>query len=166
MQVQELMAKPLATCNPDTNLAAAVEILWNRDCGILPIVDANGKVVGVITDRDICVALGTQNRLPSQVTAKEITSGRIYGCRPEDDVRKALALMAETRVRRLLVLDAQGHPQGIISMDDIVLHTETSHSRKNSGLSAAEVVSTLKVVFAPTHDRERTPESKRSFAVA
>ena len=55
-----------AYCGTDTNLGAAIEILWDRNCGILPVVDANQKVVGVVTDRDLCVALGTRNRLPGR----------------------------------------------------------------------------------------------------
>ena len=58
MLVKDLMSKPAATCRRETNLGAAVEILWQQNCGFLPVVDAEEKVVGVITDRDICIALG------------------------------------------------------------------------------------------------------------
>jgi CBS domain-containing protein len=155
------MTTPLATCKPETNLAAAVEILWNQDCGILPIVDSNEKVVGVITDRDICVALGTQNRLPSQITAGEIASGRVLSCKPEDDLRKALTTMAQARVRRLLVIDAAERAQGILSIDDVILNTETT-SAKRDGLAPADVVNALKSVCAG----QRRREPKRNIAAA
>jgi CBS domain-containing protein len=161
MRVNDVMTRPVAYCSPETNLAAAVEILWNRDCGILPIVDARERVVGVITDRDICVALGTQNRMPSQVSAREIASGKVFSCKPEEELRKALAMMAEAKVRRLLVVDSTGKPQGILSIDDVVLRAETA-GVKRDGLAPAELVSALKSVYA----RQLRPESHRSVTAA
>ncbi len=149
MKVADVMTKSPVYCSPETNLAAAVEILWNRDCGILPVVDSNQKLVGVATDRDMCVALGTRNRLPSEITIKDVASGKIVACKPEDDVRNALQTMAEARVRRLPVTDAEGKLQGVLSMDDIVLHTETKGVRRDSEISPEDVINTLKSVFTP-----------------
>jgi CBS domain-containing protein len=162
MRVNDVMTKSVASCGPDTKLAAAVEILWSRDCGLLPIVDADQRVLGVVTDRDICVALGTQDRVPSQVKVKEITSGRVVDCKPEEDLRKALTRMAEAKVRRLLVTDAEGRAQGILSIDDVILHTETVETKKNLELSPAEVVNSLKSVCAP----RRSPDKKWKLAIA
>jgi CBS domain-containing protein len=80
MKVTDVMAKPPAYCSPQTNLAAAVEILWRQNCGILPVVDSKEKVVGLVTDRDICVALGTRNRLPSDMTPKLCAFFRSESC--------------------------------------------------------------------------------------
>jgi CBS domain-containing protein len=149
MRVEDVMTRSPAYCSPETNLAAAAEILWNRNCGVLPIVDSSEKVVGVITDRDMCVALGTRNQLPSEVTAKEVASGRVLGCAPNDDLRSAMATMADARVRRLPVIDATGRLRGILSMDDLILHTETGGAKKASEPAAEDVVNTLKRVCAP-----------------
>jgi len=149
MRVTDVMAKPPAYCSPQTNLAAAVEILWRQNCGILPIVDSKEKVVGLITDRDICVALGTRNRLASDMTVSEVASGKVIACKPEDDLRGALATMAQAKVRRLPVIDAGGKLQGILSIDDVVLRTETGTLKKDSELSFEDIVSTLKSVYAP-----------------
>lgn len=149
MKVADLMTKPPAYCNPQTNLAAAAEILWNHNCGILPIVDSKEKVIGVVTDRDMCVALGTRNRLPSEVTVSEVASGKVIACTPDDDLRGALAKMAQARVRRLPVIDVSGKLQGILSMDDIVLRTEAGTLKRDSELSFEDVVGTLKSVYAP-----------------
>src|SRR5574340_880164 len=62
MKVADVMMGTPASCTETTNLAAAVEILWERNCGIVPVVNPDGKVTGVVTDRDICIALGTRNR--------------------------------------------------------------------------------------------------------
>ena len=76
MKVQDAMMRTPAYCSPETNLGSAVELLLDRDCGFLPIVDARQKLIGVVTDRDLCVALGTRNRLPGQITVGEVATGR------------------------------------------------------------------------------------------
>jgi len=149
MKVTDVMAKPPAYCSPQTNLAAAVEILWRQNCGILPIVDSMEKVVGVVTDRDICVALGTRNRLASDIAVSEVTSGKVIACKPEDDVRVALATMAQAKVRRLPVIDTAGKLQGILSIDDVVLCAETGTRKGDSELSFEDIANTLKILYTP-----------------
>lgn len=149
MKVQDVMMRTPATCSGETNLGAAVEILWNRNCGMLPIVDSQQKVVGVVTDRDLCVALGTRNRLPGDIRVSEVASGNIYSCRPEDDIHAALETMAKQKVRRLAVVNKTGALEGILSMDDVVLHAEAGGASRTTELSHAEVVDTLRQVYGP-----------------
>ncbi|HTT23339.1 MAG TPA: CBS domain-containing protein [Candidatus Sulfotelmatobacter sp.] len=162
MKVKDVMMRTAASCSGEMNLGAAVKILWDRNCGILPVVDAGQQVIGVITDRDICIALGTRNRLPGEITVGEVASSRLVACRPDDDIRLALASMAEAKVRRLPVLAADGKLEGILSMDDIVIHSETRGVKATSELSYDDVVETLKAVYRPY-----LPEViKRNAAVA
>jgi CBS domain-containing protein len=149
MKVKEVMMRTAASCSRETNLGTAVEILWDRNCGILPIVDAEQRVIEVVTDRDICIALGTRNRLPGDITVGEVASGRLFACGPEDEIRSALATMAQAKVRRLPVITADGKLEGILSMDDVVMHSEARSGRGPSGLSHDEVVETLKEVYRP-----------------
>ena len=74
MKIQNIMTTNVASCSPDTNLAAAAGLLWDYDCGSLPVVDRERKVVGVITDRDLCMAAATKNRLASEITVRETSS--------------------------------------------------------------------------------------------
>ena len=148
MKVVEVMTKEPAYCGPETNLAAAIEILWNRDCGVLPIVDSQGKVVGLVTDRDVCIALGTRNRMPSDMTVREVSTGRVVACKADDDLRTALATMAREQVHRLVVLDDAGRLQGILSIADVVLRAQAGNFGSQSILSFEEIVSTLKSVCA------------------
>ena len=145
MKVRDIMARTPASCNTDTNLGKAVEILWNRNCGILPVLNSDQKVVGVVTDRDICIALGTKNRLPGEITVGEVASGDVFACTPDDDIHTALATMAQGKVRRLPVIGPEGTLKGLLSVDDIVL---SSGSGKGE-VPYHEVVAILRSIYQP-----------------
>lgn len=149
MKVKDIMVRTPAYCASDTNLGAAVEILWNRNCGILPIVNEQEKVVGVVTDRDLCIALGTRNQLPAEITVSQVASGKVFACKPDDDIRTALATMAQAKVRRLPVIHVDGKLLGILSMDDVVLHAGAGLGGKTPELSYDAVVDTLKKLYGP-----------------
>jgi CBS domain-containing protein len=120
MKVRDIMSPAPRTCAPDTTLAAAAGLMWEADCGILPVV-AGRAVTGVITDRDICIALATKNLLASDVRVGQIATPHVATCRPEDDVHAALAIMKQKQVRRLPVVDSDGTVAGVLSMNDVVL---------------------------------------------
>jgi CBS domain-containing protein len=138
MRVHEIMTAPAATCGPHDNLAVAARLMWDHDCGILPIVDAHGRVTGVITDRDITIAVASRPYHASEISANSVSTGRVYGVDPSDDVEAALELMGAQHVRRLPVIDAAGTLKGMLSLSDLVRHA----GRK--GLRTAAVVATLR----------------------
>jgi CBS domain-containing protein len=150
MKVQDVMMRTPASCSPETNLGAAVEILWNRNCGMLPVVDARQKVIGVVTDRDLCVALGTRNKLPGRMTIGEVAREEVYTCRAQDDIRAALQTMAEHKVRRLPVVTQSGILEGILSMDNVILHANTGSWGGTSDLSHEDVIKTLQRIYGPS----------------
>ncbi len=104
MKVKDVMMGTPYYCQPETNLGSATELMWNANCGFLPVEAADGKVIGVITDRDICIALGTRNRLAGDIAVGEVMSGKLYSCAPDDDIHMALQTMKEGKVRRLPVI--------------------------------------------------------------
>jgi len=120
MKVKEIMTPEPKVCSPSTNLAAAAALMLDGDCGILPVVD-RGELVGVVTDRDMYIALATRNKPASDVTIREVATKQVLTCGPDDDVQTALAAMKEHRIRRLPVEGFGGTIQGIISINDIVL---------------------------------------------
>ena len=101
MKVRDIMTTAPETCGPKTNLASVAAHLWRADCGVLPVIDQDRELIGIITDRDICIALGTRDRPASEVVVDEVMRSRVHTCRAEDDVSVALGLMKEHRVRRL-----------------------------------------------------------------
>ncbi len=146
MLVKDILKKAVATCAPESDLASVVELMRERDCGFLPVIDSHGIVVGVITDRDICLAEGTQHRPLGRVSVKETMSHPVFSCFPDDNLKVVLATMAKHRVRRLPVLNKSGHLEGVLSMDDIV-----SAPARRGGPTADEIVAALKGIYAPRH---------------
>jgi CBS domain-containing protein len=149
VRVEDVMVRTPKSCRSDTNLGDAAEMMWNQQCGILPILDSDDRVLGVVTDRDVCLARGTCSRLPGDVTVGEVTTGKVYACTADDDIHAALATMREKKVRRLPVLNATGKLVGILSMDDVVLHAESCRPGKTSELTPEDVVDTLRKVYEP-----------------
>ena len=142
MKVRELMAKTAVSCHADITLAAAGALMWQHDFGALPIVDDAGKVIGMITDRDICIAVSTRDVPSSQIMAGEVVTRPPVVCGPEDAVRNVLRLMGKERIRRIPVVDQTGVLIGIVSLNDIVLHAEKSDSPKHA-ISYDDVVRTF-----------------------
>ncbi|OFV91851.1 MAG: hypothetical protein A3G76_13435 [Acidobacteria bacterium RIFCSPLOWO2_12_FULL_65_11] len=126
MKASDIMTTNVQTCRPDTNLAVIAKLMWDHDCGFIPVVDAAGSVTGTITDRDICIASATRREPPERLIAAEVMNGPVRACLPGDTIVNVLAEMKQFRVRRLPVIDANGRLMGVISMNDIVLAAERS----------------------------------------
>lgn len=145
-RVSDLMTSGPTTCGPDTNVASAAASMMQADCGILPVVK-DGKLVGVVTDRDMFIALATRNQLASQMRVGEVAGKVVWTCNRDDDIRTALATMKQHRVRRLPVVDAGGALVGILSMNDIVLETGPA-----KGLRSDAVLDTMQSICAHHQD--------------
>jgi CBS domain-containing protein len=146
MKIKDIMTAGPVTCSPATDLAAAAALMLDADCGILPLVDDHGKLVGVVTDRDMYIALATRNKLASQLTVGEVARTQVFTCGPDDDVQSALATMKQHRVRRLPVEGFGGTVAGIVSMNDILL---AAGPRK--AVRSDEVVDTFQAICAHHH---------------
>jgi CBS domain-containing protein len=146
MKVQEIMTGDVQCCSPDTNLAAAAKMMWDSDCGALPVLNIHGQVAGMITDRDICMAAATKNKPASDITVWETVSGKAFTCRMDDDVHTALDIMKRERVRRLPVVDEDGVLQGIIAMNDFLLLAGEAKGGKVPGISYEDVVRAMKAI--------------------
>ena len=147
MKVKEAMMRTPYHIPLEANLGMATELMWKGNCGFLPVVDAAKKVCGVLTDRDICVALGTRNQTAGQVLVEEVVQRKVYTCNPEDDVHVALHTMGEGHVRRLPVVDSSGNLAGVVSLDDLLLRAEPNRIGKEPELSADEVVRGFRAIM-------------------
>ena len=145
VKVQDLMTKGVETCSRDANLAAAAMIMWRMDCGAVPVVN-DRRVVGMITDRDICVAVATKHRLAGDIAVSEVIGSEIHFVRPDDDVRIALETMRSARVRRLPVVDDARQVVGILSLSDVVRAAGKSPGRSRAEISAEDVLKVMKSI--------------------
>jgi CBS domain-containing protein len=123
-------------------------MMWDSDCGALPVLSVQGKVMGMITDRDICMATATKNRPPSEITVWETVSGKAYTCKMSDDVRTAMGIMERERVRRLPVVDEEDVLQGVISMNDCFLLAAETKGGKAPAISCEDVARTMRGISA------------------
>jgi CBS domain-containing protein len=142
MKVQDIMTKEVSYCDPETNAAVAAELMWTRNCGALPVVEDGGRVAGIVTDRDLFIALGTNNRNAGDLPVGALMEKELSTCAPEDDIRSALKIMAQHQVQRLPVVDTTGALKGILSLDDIVLRADVD------GLSNDDVLTAIKAIWA------------------
>ena len=146
MKVKEVMTSEAKACDLNASLADAAKSMWDHDCGIVPVVKDGRTVVGLITDRDICMAAAIKERNPSAISVEEVMTGKVYSTSPDDDIHQALATMQEHKVRRLPVVDSEGELKGILSMNDIVLRAIESSGKKTPPIAYADVVNTYKAI--------------------
>lgn len=120
MTIEEVATFDVRACGPDSDLAGAAQIMWDCDCGVVPVIDEDRRVVGMLTDRDICIAAATRGARPSEIQVRDVMTRDVAACQAGDDVRTVLQSMRNHRVRRLPVLDGDGRLAGIVSMNDLV----------------------------------------------
>jgi len=144
MNVGEIMTNDVQWCGLGTNLADAAKLMWDTDCGVLPVVNSEGQVLGMITDRDICMGTAMKDTNPSSISVEEVMSGKVYAATPDEDVEQALQTMKEHKVRRLPVVNPEGELAGILSMNDIVLKAKGSNGKAQ--INYADVVETYQAI--------------------
>lgn len=152
MNVSELMTRDVKVCRADDDVQRAAQIMWENDCGVVPVVDAEQRVAGLITDRDICMAAYTQGRPLWEIPVSSAMSRQAHCVRESDALDAVEALMGRVRVRRVPVVDGDGRLTGILSMNDLARHAHLSSSRKSDGLGSDHIVRTLaSICTTPAH---------------
>ena len=123
MHVNEVMHTPAECCTPETDLEAVARLMWDHNCGAIPVVDDSNKPIGMLTDRDIVMGSFLNHKPLWEISSKDVTNKRpLFTCNSDDDIRNAMITMEREKVRRLPVVDDKGELQGILSMDDIVYY--------------------------------------------
>ncbi|HKV39076.1 MAG TPA: CBS domain-containing protein [Blastocatellia bacterium] len=163
MKVHEIMTSNVHAVTSGIELASAVEKLWQNDIGALPVINDNGKLIGVITDRDIAVAVATRGQLASEIRVGDVISGRVESCLPDDDLGVALLAMQRHKIRRLPVVNKEGVLQGIISLRDLAVNARESRGRLQSGVSFEDVIATLKAVSEPLESKQVLRQGAQAF---
>lgn len=119
LTVSAIMTEPARYCLPEQPASAAAQIMWDHDCGAVPVVGDEGRVLGMITDRDLCMAAYTQGLPLVAIRVGDVMARPAHACRPDDSFTQAAELMARAQVRRLAVVDSEGRLVGMVSLADI-----------------------------------------------
>jgi CBS domain-containing protein len=159
MKVEQLMTRSPATCEPDDRLHDAARVMWEQDCGCMPVVrKGEMRPCGMITDRDICMAAYHQGRSLSEIRVRDAMAGSLYTCGPDDALEDAAQTMREMQVRRLPVVDALGNLVGIVSLADIAREAAPQPGSRRRGVSEKEVAGTLASIVRPRFDQTEPSE--------
>ena len=150
MNVEAVMTTDVKSCQPTDTLARAAQIMWENDCGCVPVVNEKGEAIGMITDRDVCMAGYTQGGRPlCELQVSSAMSNKVYGCAPGDSLEVAEQIMQEHQIRRLPVLGFEGQLVGILSLNDLARAATQKKFSRGSGTKAAAIEATLAAVCQP-----------------
>jgi CBS domain-containing protein len=142
MQAADLTQREILTCSERYCLDHVAGMMWKYDIGCLPVVD-DGRLIGMITDRDVAMAAYHQGAPLRSITVSSVMTREVVTCREHDAVRDVELAMRNRQVRRVPVIDDQGKLVGMITINDIA---RAAHEGK---LPLAEVASTLSAISRP-----------------
>ena len=160
MRIDQLMTRNVKTCRPEDTLEQAAAIMWDYDFGTLPVVqngDGAARVVGMLTDRDVCMAAYTQGRALRDIAVATAMSQHLCSCRSTDAVSVALKVMETNQVRRLPVLDADDTLIGVLSLADLGREAVREHGQSMRTVTDEAIGSALEAIATPRTQGELAP---------
>jgi len=140
MGIEMWMSRPVVAVGLDADLGRAVQRMWDHDCGAVVVVDGDGRLAGIVTDRDACMAAYTQGRPLASIPVTTAMARDVASCRPDESAADVMQRLAERQIRRLPVVDAERRPIGVISLADLARATSAS-SRGPGGQGASRQLS-------------------------
>jgi CBS domain-containing protein len=149
------MSHPAVTCSVSDSADAAARLMWECDCGVVPIVGDDGRLAGVVTDRDICMAAYTQGQPLGAIPVSRAMARNVVALHEDDSIEAAELLMSDNQIRRLPVVDEGGRPVGVVSMNDLA---RLASRVKRTGVDR-EIVDTLAAIGEPHGHTNNKPEA-------
>ena len=138
MQISKLMTTDIQTCRQTDTLDRAAKLMWDHDIGALAVLDDAGMLIGIVTDRDACMAAFMAHQPLHELQASIAMNTHVVTCRPDDTVEVVARLMAHHKIRRIPVVDDDQHPIGIVSLNDLALA-----SARGSDIPRSKIADTL-----------------------
>lgn len=154
MLVSQVMTRDVVTCSPEDDLERAARRLWDHDLGALPVV-REGRVVAMLTDRDVCMAAWTQGRRLDECTVSSAMSRDLFACHPTDELVDALMIMSMRQVHRLPVVDLQGGLVGMLTVTDLIRIARGEYP----DIQAEELIDVLAAINRPRTTTALAPRS-------
>lgn len=148
MKVKDIMAADsIKFCSPETRLHNAAKVMKDVNCGALPVVDKNKKLIGMVTDRDICLSLATKRvKLPAHISVGQIMTTKIVSVKPDDDISVALNQMRTKKVGRLPVINSDGKLEGVLTMHQLLAYASRNGDDFNDMYSGETIAKTIKAL--------------------
>jgi len=148
IRIADIMSQEVYSCRPEDNLRQAAEMMRDHDCGCLPVIDARDELVGMITDRDICMCAATRGEPLQSLQVSDAITWQAFSCKPQDEVESVEEMLGGHQIRRLPVLDDNGRLKGMVSLADIARATAMSRGRGASAQRQA-VAMTMAAISSP-----------------
>jgi len=162
MKIHEIMSKPAVTCRENDTLNVAAQRMWEHDFGAVPVLNDEGHMVGIVTDRDICMAAYTQGLALREIPVSDAMAKKVFSVREDESLEAAERLMTDKQIRRLPVVDGESRPIGLLSLNDIARYAASA--RKKNGLDR-EMTQTLAAICQPRLTTQAlTGTSSQAFA--
>lgn len=151
-KVKDLMSQPVRFCTIHDAAIALARVMWEGDCGMVPVVDDDGRLAGVVTDRDICMAAYLQGRCLSELPIESFMTTHVATCRPDDELVWAEHVMSLRQVHRLPVIDDHARPVGVLSLSDLARFTPLSMVQRPGSDLGNDLLHTISAISQPrTH---------------
>ena len=125
MKLRDVMSNPVIRIHPDESVAVAARTLNRYNIGALPVCGSDGRVCGLITDRDIVTRCLAAGRSPASTAVRDVMTSKVISARPDMEANLAAGLMGREQIRRLPVME-NGKLCGMVSLGDLAMKDETS----------------------------------------
>jgi CBS-domain-containing membrane protein len=153
MKTKNLMSSPAVTVHPHDRLAHAAALMWQNDCGALPVVDKDGRVGAMVTDRDVCMAAWSTGKPLHELRVQDAMSKALVSVRADDDLGVAVDRMTMHQLHRLPVVDEHERPVGVLSLNDLGRRGDKDPQLGKRALQVMAAVCRLRNEAAPPAQR-------------
>lgn len=165
MKIEDVMTRRVVAARADTDLGHVARLMWDNDCGSVPVVDAEDKVVGILTDRDLCMGANFAGRALRELGAASCMAGEVTTCLATDSVASVAKLMGTKRVRRIPVTDAAGRLVGLVSVGDLLNSAARAKAKHKKEIHAALLVALTAICDRPVREEVKpVPPAKKRTA--
>jgi CBS domain-containing protein len=132
MKIKEIMSATPVCCIPTATAQAVARLMKTEDVGAIPVIEdlSTRKLVGIVTDRDLCLHVVADALLPERIQVKKLMTTKVVTCKPEDTPEECLKLMRKHQVRRIPVVNDDGSCIGLVSLADVAPYTGVKDFRK------------------------------------
>lgn len=152
MKIEDVMTRRVVAARADTDLSHIARLMWDNDCGAVPVVDAEDKVVGILTDRDVCMGANFSGRALRELKAASTMASDLATCLPGDSVTAVAKLMGAKKVRRVPVTDESGRLVGLVSVGDLLGAAARAKSKEKKELQAALLMALTAICERPSRE--------------